>query len=433
MKKSYIIKNDSSIIESLSKNFLNYLPEKNGYSKLTTLGTIEQDYLYIVDFEKNLVKSFEKLFMENKSEEFIVDTTNFDSNELAMLNIAFEKSLYSFSMGCEVKENTSTISYTKNFDELDNTKIIAEAINNCKTLVNKPSNVLSTTTFTEFLEELAKESNLKFSVIDKAQLEKDGAGGILAVNKGSLEPARIVRLELKNSDKKPICLVGKGLIFDTGGYSLKPTVGIVNMKSDMGGGALVASVIGALGKLKANLNVIAYIPITDNLISEKAYRPDDVITFLNGKTTEIRSTDAEGRLILADALTYATKEEPELIIDAATLTGGVIAALGNKTTGVFGNIENEISNLVDTVNSLEEYAWHLPINDTHRDAIKGSVAMLKNSAAPGSASTAAAFLEHFVADNKWIHLDIAGTCCGDKGSATGAMVRPLIQYLLNKE
>ncbi len=433
MKKSYVIKNCETSVKNLGECFIDYLPKEPGYAKLSTLKVIKEEYLYITSFEQDLVKNFERMFSENINEAFIIDSESYQADELEKIVIAFNKAKYFYSRGSKNKENLSTISFTTPIDYQQKSEIIAQAINKCKTFVNEPSNVVSTTNFTTMLEELANESNLKFSVIDYDTLCKDQAGGILAVNQGSDEKARIVKLELNNGSGKPICLVGKGIVFDTGGYSLKSTTGMVNMKSDMGGAAVVASVISGLGKLNAKLNLVAFIPITDNLISAKAYRPDDVITFMNGKSTEIISTDAEGRLILADALTYACKLEPKLIIDAATLTGAIEVALGVKTTGVFGNDCVEIEKLVSTTNSLEEYAWHMPINDTHRKQIEGSVATLKNAAKPGGACTAAAFLEHFVEDHNWMHLDIAGSSWDDKTGATGSMVRPLIEYLLNKE
>lgn len=433
MKKSYIVKNKKSTIKNLSESFLSYLPCKDSYSKITTLGVINYEYLYITNYNKDFNGSFEKLFLENSCEAFIVDVDSYTNEELHELIIAFYKAVYFYSRGSAIKQNNSTIEFTKHVEFFDKCKIIAESINRCKTYVNEPSNVLSTCNFTNMLSNLAYESNLEFSLIDFEQLSRDQAGGILAVNQGSEEQARIVKLELKNSSKEPICLVGKGIVFDTGGYSLKPTKSIINMKGDMAGAAVVASVISALGKLNAKLNIVAFIPITDNLINQSAYRPDDVITFLNGKTAEIISTDAEGRLILADALTYATKNSPELIIDVATLTGAIEVALGNGTTGLFGNTSKEINKIIKTCNDFEEYAWHMPINDSHRNLIKGKVATLKNSASPGGACTAAAFLENFVEDCKWIHIDIAGTAYNNDKGATGAMVRPLIEYLLDKE
>ncbi len=433
MKKSYVIKNCETSVAKLGECFTMYMPKEETYSKLSTLKVIKEEYLYITNYESNLVNSFEKMFSENKDEEFIIDSESYSNEELEKIILAFNKSKYYFSKGSKLTKNNSTISLTKDISNSKKSEVIASAINKCKDFINEPSNVASTTGFTNMLEDLAKESNLEFSIIDYETLKKDKAGGILAVNQGSEEKARIVKLELNNGSNKPICLVGKGLVFDTGGYSLKPSSSIVNMKGDMGGGALVSSVISALGKLEAKLNVVAFIPITDNLISAKAYRPDDVITFLNGKTAEIISTDAEGRLILADALTYATWLDPSLIIDAATLTGAIEVALGSDTTGVFGNNKSEIDELVSTVNSLEEYAWHMPINNSHRKLIEGKIATVKNSARPGGACGAAAFLEHFVEDKNWIHLDIAGSAWSDKTGATGSMVRPLIEYLLNKE
>ncbi len=434
MKKVLIIKSEQEKIEKLSTKFTNYIPDENKYTKVATLNEIDYDYLYITDFKKTLLTSFKNLFTSNQNEDFHIDCNFFTEQELEIISIAFTYATYHFSKNSESEKNTSKISFSNDSNAITRGDIIARAMNYTKTIVNEPSNYLTTVTFTEKLEKLAADNNLKFTLIDKKQLVSDGAGGILAVNQSSVDEARIVKLEyVGDNNAAPYVLVGKGIVFDTGGYSLKPSKAMIGMKSDIGGAATVAGVIKALSELKAKINVTVFIPITDNLIGPNAYRPDDVIEFINGKTAEIISTDAEGRLILADALCYASKLKPKLIIDAATLTGAIGAALGAQTTGVFGNSDDEIKSLVELTNSLEEYAWHMPINDTHRESIKSKVATLKNAASPGGACTAAAFLENFVEDNKWIHLDIAYSSWIEKIGGSGAMVRPLVEYLVKME
>lgn len=434
MKKALVINMKHENSKKLCDKFSNYLPKENSYEKISTLNTIEYDYLYIVNFDNITVKKLEDIFTK-KNEHFFIKTDNFNDKELEDLCIAYENATYVFKIDKTYQEIESNLSFDIENDAIKKALIIAQAMSVCKTLINKPSNELTINSFAEFLHMLANENNLDFSEIYKKELIERNAGGIIAVNKGSKEDAKVVILKYhgnKKSDEKYI-LVGKGLIFDTGGYSLKSTSNIVSMKSDMGGAATMAAVISGVSKLNLNLNIEVIIPITDNLINENAYRPDDVIEFMNGITTEIISTDAEGRLILADSLVLASKSKPKLIIDAATLTGAVVNALGDITTGVFGNDSNNINQLINCSNSVDEYAWQLPINDYHRDLIKGKVATLKNSASPAGASTAAAFLENFIGDNNWIHLDIAGSSWSNKTGATGAMVRPLIKFFTEKE
>ncbi len=427
MKKSLVINSDKNKVASLAEKFMDYIPENN-FEKITTLGLIDYDYLYIINFEENTLENFVKIFKDTE-EAFYIDCNCFNNTELENLYLAFKKANYSYKLDKNFNSSNATFDFINNTCETKNIEVIANSIDLCKDLINKPSNILSTTSFTNKLEQLAAENHLDIQIFYKKQLEEMGAGGILAVNKGSNEEARIVELKYNGSaSNKVYTLVGKGIVFDSGGYSLKSVPGIKNMKSDMGGAAVVTSIITAVAELKLPVNLTAIIPITDNLIGPDAYRPDDVITFMNGITTEIITTDAEGRLILADSLVYASKQRPELIIDIATLTGAIEAALGNKTTGVFGNNLNYINKFINNTEQSGEYAWHMPINNSHREQIKGNVAQIKNAASPAGACTAAAFLEKFVNDNNWIHLDIAGSSWDDKIGATGAIVRPLIKF-----
>ncbi len=429
MKKSLIINMNSNKINELPEQFKNYLPKENSFEKITTLSVIDYDYLYVVNYDKNKVSNFIPIFT-GKEEEFIVQDDSFSKEELENICIAYEKATYTFKRDKNFTDKESKLAFVNESQVFSDSTIIANAISTCKNLVNKPSNELTANSFTKFLEEMSKQLGTEFKETTKQELIEKKAGGILAVNQGSLEEARIVTLNYNgNPDStNKYTLVGKGLIFDTGGYSLKPSNYIQAMKSDMGGAATCASVFEAVVNLKLKINLEVVIPITDNLINEKAYRPDDVITFMNGLTAEIISTDAEGRLILADALTMASESKPNLIIDIATLTGAVENALGKETTGVFGNDKANIDKIIENCENHDEYAWHLPINDSHREQIKGTVATLKNAASPAGASTAAAFLENFIEDNNWIHLDIAGTSWNDKSGGTGAMVRPLVKF-----
>ncbi len=437
LKKSIIMDKNENIISKLGERYLDFLPEKNSFSKVNVFEQMNYDYIYIVDFEDDLFKKYGEIF-SNNTEEFIVFNDSFrDENQIEELNIAFYLSTYRFHKDeSEMSKEKAVIKFQTITDRINESTIIAQAITKARDLVNEPSNYLTTSTFADYMKKIGKKHSLHIEEFTIDDLKRMNANGILSVNKGSEEPARMVRLDYQGADinEKPYVIVGKGLMFDTGGYSLKPSNGIVNMKSDMGGAATMISVLEAVTKLKLPINLTCIIPITDNLISSSAYRPDDVITMMNGKTVEIMSTDAEGRLILADALNYATTLEPKLIIDAATLTGAVIAALGNETTGVFGNSDEYIDKLISCTLNSSELAWHMPINKEHRDGIKGNIATLRNSKREGGSCTAAAFLEHFIEDTPWIHLDIAGSSWSNANSTyikrggTGRMVYPLINF-----
>ncbi len=433
MKKSLVINMNSNAINDLPESFKAYFPKEDSYEKISTLSVIDYDYVYVVNFKNLKATNLESLF-KDKHEDFYIECNSFSTAEIQNVIIAYENATYTFKRDIKFEKVESNINFLNDNNQTKESMIIAKSQTLCKNLVNQPSNELTIDTFTTFLQGLAKENNLDYSQINKQELKKLGAGGILAVNQASEEEAKIVKLNYNgaNNDKK-YSLVGKGIIFDTGGYSLKNPQIIVTMKTDMAGAATVVAVINAVAKLKLKVNLEVIVPITDNLINEKAYRPDDIITLMNEVTAEIISTDAEGRLILADALVMASNENPELIIDVATLTGAVEGALGLKTAGVFGNNKDYINKIIECSESVDEYAWHLPINDTHREAIKGQIATIKNVANPGGASTAAAFLENFVGDTNWVHIDIAGVGFDEKIGATANMVRPLIEFFSKVE
>jgi leucyl aminopeptidase len=242
----------------------------------------------------------------------------------------------------------------------------------------------------------------------------------------------------KGGDAAPIVLVGKAVTFDSGGISIKPSSGMEDMKFDMSGGAAVLGAMEALGALDLALNVVALVPATENLPGGDAYKPGDVLKLHSGKTVEIVTTDAEGRLILADALSYARRYEPAAVIDCATLTGACHVALGDHASGLMGNDEGLISEVRAAGEAAGERAWHLPLFEEYTEQIKGDVADIKNSGGRfGGALTAGAFLKEF-ADYPWAHRDIAGTAYGKKGNAytpkgaTGAPTRLLVEFLLGR-
>lgn len=334
--------------------------------------------------------------------------------------------------------STNSLADTKTINEAFN---IATSISNARDLVNKPYNYLNASDLANYAVEMCETINsekLTVKIFDKKEIEKMSMQAFLGVNKGSTAEPKLIYIKYqgKNSWAKPIALVGKGLMFDTGGYSLKSNM--CDMKDDMAGAATVLGAIEALAKNNIEANVSVVIAATDNRINGEALLPDDVLTSMNGKTIEIVSTDAEGRLTLADAITFAQKEGANEVIDVATLTGACVVALGDYIVGAFGNCQCTMSKFLDACKASNEQAWQLPINDEIRQKVRSSrVADLTNSTGRNmGASGAAAFLEEFIEkDTKWIHLDIAGPAFhtapvdGKEYGATGVMVKSIYNYI----
>lgn len=313
--------------------------------------------------------------------------------------------------------------------------IYAEAVNEARSLVNMPSNILTATKMAEYAKELAATYDFEYEELGKAEMEELGMGAILAVNQGSTEEPRLMVIKYRATEEwtDVVGLVGKGITYDTGGYSIKTKDGLVGMKGDMGGAAAVLGAMRIIGETRPNKNVIAVIASTDNMISGNAFKPDDVITSLSGKTIEILNTDAEGRLVLADSVTYAKQHGANYIVDVATLTGGVIVALGKDKTGALTNDEAFFETFMESSIETGEFVWRLPLTESDKKRIrKSDVADLNNSPGrDGHMIFGGGFVGEFVDNTPWIHLDIAGTSdasaphdLGPKGG-TGAMVRTL--------
>lgn len=426
-------------------------------NKIYTFNKIKHQVIYIIGLGKREDFSYEKLEeslrevnykMDN---ELILDLASFtgdlDYREVAkrvVQTIGYYNYKYDECLSDKIN-NDLLLNIVTNHDiskEIEEAFNIVVAIDNTRDLVNKPYNYLSAIDLANYAENLAESlnhNNLKIKIYDKKEIEKLEMNAFLGVNKGSTSEPRLIHIKFENADLEPLALIGKGLMFDTGGYSLKQTMN--NMKNDMAG---AATVLGALelavkSDLKINLQVI--ICATDNRINGEALVPDDVLTAMNKKTIEIISTDAEGRLTLADAVCFAQKEGCREIIDVATLTGSVVIALGDYTTGLFGNNYYLINKMSEASQNVNESIWNLPITDHIRKQVRGSkVADLLNSTGRAmGASGAAAFIEAFVAnDVKWMHLDIAGTAFHTSPSykefygASGTMVKTLYQYLKMK-
>ena len=315
----------------------------------------------------------------------------------------------------------------------------ADAVNEARSLINLPPNLLTATDLANYAEALATQYGFEVEILDKAQLEELGMGGILSVNQGSTEEPRLITLKYKATDDfaDPIGLVGKGVTYDTGGYSLKPRDAMIGMKGDMGGAASVLGAMKMIGELRPYKNVVAVIGSTDNMVSSMAFKPDDVITTYSGKTVEVLNTDAEGRLVLADAVTYAIQQGATSVIDIATLTGGVITALGMDKTGALSNHDAFFAEFMEAAAETGEFVWRMPLTEQDKKRIRQSdVADLNNSPGrDGHMIFGGGFVGEFVGDKPWIHLDIAGTSdattahdLGPKGG-TGVMVRTLASFI----
>lgn len=320
---------------------------------------------------------------------------------------------------------------------------LAEATNFARDLVNEPPNVLTPSELANRASAMAKQFGLECQILDRPEMQELGMGGLLGVAQGSVEPPKFIILRYRGapqSENQGIALVGKGITFDTGGISLKPAERMHQMKGDMAGAAAVIGAMYAISALKPAINVTALVPTTENMPGGTAYRPGDILRIMNGKTIEIINTDAEGRLVLADALSYAVKNGLSPIIDVATLTGGIVVALGSVMSGMFCNDE-ELSNEIIAAGQLAgEKFWPMPLDDEYKEAIQSDIADIKQTGGRyASAVTAAKILEQFVGDAQWAHLDIAGTDFIDtkkpyqEYGATGVAVRTLAEFVLRRD
>jgi leucyl aminopeptidase len=315
---------------------------------------------------------------------------------------------------------------------------IADGVKLAKDLAYLPANICTPTYLAEKAQQVAKELNtLKVEVLEEKDLRELKMGSLLSVTKGSLQPPKfvIIRYQGAEDSVKPIVFVGKGITFDTGGISLKAMPNIIGMKFDMCGAASVLATLQAAAFLKLPLNIIGIMVCVENMIGPDATRPDDVVTSMSGQTIEINNTDAEGRLILCDALTYSTRFHPDVVIDMATLTGAIITALGKHASGLFSNDQTLADALLTAGQESGDRVWQLPIWDEYQSQLDSNVADMVNSATSGANSiTAACFLSKFTKEYPWAHLDIAGTAfqTSPKGTATGRPVHLLVQYLLDR-
>ena len=319
-------------------------------------------------------------------------------------------------------------------------RIIAEGAMLARDMSNSPANHMTPTDMAVRAEQAAVDAGLDITVFDREEMEERGMGALLGVSKGSAQPPKFIILEYKGDpdSEKAIGLVGKGVTFDSGGISLKPAGGMAEMKTDMSGGAAVIGAMRAIGLLKPKINVTGLVPAAENLPSSTAQKPGDIVTAMNGKTIEVDNTDAEGRLLLADALSYGNQIGLSPMIDIATLTGAILVSLGKVATGAFTNNQRTVDRLLKASRATGEKMWQFPMFDEYKKQNKSEVADVKNTGGRNAGSiTAALFLAEFSEKTPWVHLDIAGTARAastdgytPKGSS-GVPVRTLVQFVLD--
>ncbi|MCD8023933.1 MAG: leucyl aminopeptidase [Candidatus Gastranaerophilales bacterium] len=322
-------------------------------------------------------------------------------------------------------------------EKIKEASIIGNAMNYTKDMVFESAEIMTPSKAAEIAYELSKKYGLEIKVLDKEELKKQNFNAFLAVGQGSVEPPKFIHLTYKSKNpKKKAALIGKGITFDSGGLDIKPASSMLTMKTDMTGCATVLGVLKAICELKPEIELHVLSALCENMPSGSSYKVGDVIVSKSGKTIEVDNTDAEGRLTLADALTYADELNVDEVIDIATLTGAVITALGSNITGIMGNNQAQIDEFKETALKSGELVWQLPIFDDMIDNLKSDIADMKNTGSKGAGSSVAGrFLQNYTKSEKWLHIDIAGTAYTDKSykeiqkGATGVMVRSLINYL----
>jgi leucyl aminopeptidase len=390
---------------------------------------------------------------EFKIKEFSIIPFNSSNEIIESLIEGIILSSYSFEKFKTTKENNNiskvSILIESNSKEwqkiIDEISVICKSVNDAREISNLPPNECSP----EQLAKIAlniKDQKIKSKIININTMKDIGLNGLVSVGSGSINSPKLIVIEYKGgkNEDKPILLVGKAVTFDSGGISLKPSEKMEEMKFDKCGGVNVIAIMKSLPLLKIKNNVIGIIPAAENMPSNSSYRPSDIINMYNGKSVEVLNTDAEGRLILADALTFGIKQyNPKLIIDMATLTGACIIALGTNVAGIIGNNEKLIRKIIDTSKITDEKLWELPLFEEYHDQIKSKNADIKNiGGRAAGAITAAAFLSNFVENTPWVHLDIAGTAWNQEGSltksynppgATGFGIRTIIKFIMNEK
>ena len=379
--------------------------------------------------------SFEHILNDNVCKKCLISSVPLGVN---LGNYKFDK--YKTKKQDKKVENIELLTLTDDSDldeAINMAEIISNSMNFTKDLVFESAEIMTPNKVSEIATDLAKNYGIEIKVYNKDELKEMGFNAFLAVGQGSAQEPKFIHLTYKSENpKKKVALIGKGITFDSGGLDIKPPSSMLTMKTDMTGCATVLGVMKAICELKPDIELHVMSALCENMPSGSSYKVGDVLISKSGKTIEVDNTDAEGRLTLADVLTYADSINPDEVIDIATLTGAVIVALGNNITGIMGNNQEMIDEFIETCKLTGEPVWQLPIFDDMQDNLKSDIADMKNTGPRyAGSSVAGRFLENFTQSKKWLHIDIAGTAYIDKPyselqkGATGVMVRSLVKYL----
>lgn len=460
----HIAKQDQETDKGLSKalksqkicgkaNSIDVFPQALGGYDVFAVGLGDANELNAKKF-KQAVKTLLNKLDERGIDKFSLALSDFTSHNafrssefVQLLTQALHEGLYKYSATkSKPKDPLSLSKVTILLDEkedkaaLESSIKIGQALGEgetlCKQLSDLPGNVCTPSYLAKEAQKMDKQYDITTTILDEAKMKKLKMGSLLSVSRGSREPAKLIVMEYMAGKKgdKPIVLVGKGLTFDAGGISIKPSAAMDEMKYDMCGGASIFGVMKALGELKVPINVVGVVPSSENLPDGDANKPGDIVTSMAGITIEILNTDAEGRLILCDALTYIDKFNPEVVVDIATLTGACTVALGQIATGLFSNDDQLAEQLLEAGERAGDRAWRLPVWDEYQQQLKSNFADVANIGDRfAGAVTAACFLKRFCEEYRWAHLDIAGTAwrSGDAKGATGRPVALLLDFVLN--
>ncbi len=398
-----------------SKNYIKALSAVSGVLNNLKSKTVMIQALDVDGFDESWMHRTGARVLQNATYE--IQKLGADEADRALENIAFQ-------------------SDNNNAYELAQGYAIADGMALTRHLGDLPSNICTPSYLAQTAQDLASEFNLECEVLEEADMSALGMGSLLSVSKGSIEAPKLISLSYQgNGDAKPIVLVGKGVTFDSGGISLKPGAGMDEMKYDMCGAASVLGTMRAIAQIQPAINLTIVVPAVENMPAHNASKPGDVVTSMSGQTIEILNTDAEGRLILCDALTYVEKFNPEVVIDTATLTGAVIVALGKHHCGLMANDQDLANDILAAGKTSLDTAWQLPLDDEYDELLKSNFADMGNIGGREAGTvTAACFLARYAKDYRWAHLDIAGTAwiSGAKKGATGRPVPLLTQYILNQ-
>lgn len=401
----------------------------------------EDDYVAIQKLAQTAAK-WAKEQVEVNIDLSLLDESSVNKWVLAF-TVAVGETIYQFDSYKKISTTQSLIrvnyySYHSISESQNKAEAMLYGMNLCKDLGNSPANICTPTYLATTAKKIATELGVSAKIMSKEEIKQLGMNAFLAVAQGSTTDAQLIELSYQGAavtNEKPIVLVGKGITFDSGGISLKPGAGMDEMKYDMCGAASVIGTFAAAVKLKLPINLVVIVPTCENMPAGNALKPGDIVKSMNGLSIEVLNTDAEGRLILCDALSYAERFQPAAVIDVATLTGACIIALGHVAQGVLGNNQNLIDQLMKAAQNINDKTWQLPLFEEYKEQLKSNFADLQNiGGRPAGTITAAAFLSYFTENYPWAHLDIAGTAwqSGSNKGATGRPVPLLLQYLIER-